>query len=461
MTENRALVIGGGIAGLLAARVLADHFPRVTIVDRDRFPAVPEYRKGVPQSRHVHLLAGAGRRVIHRLVPGAERRVVEAGGVLLRVPQDIRWLNSAGWSARFPTSHRFLSCSRELLEAAVREEVLALPGVETLEGREVTGLAVAAHGRSVVGVTARERHRERGRERAQEPAGTPGGDGDDIAARLVVDASGRASGASGWLRSLGFPAPQEKVVADFFGYASRLYRVPPGHGSDWLALHLEADPPAQQRLGVIYPIEGDLWMVTLVGTENDAYPPTEESGFLDFAKTLRSPELYEAIQDAEPAGPIHAFRHLENRRRFYEKLRRRPEGFVVLGDAACAFNPIYGQGMAMAAEAAMVLERCLREHPDAGPGLAALFQKRLARKSSVPWAISTGRSLRYPSDEPPVGMVGRAAFHYIRRALAVSNSGNRQVAEALLNVLHLIDTPAALLRPRVLVPTLLHKSGNI
>src|SRR5262249_6340950 len=149
--------------------------------------------------------------------------------------------------------------------------------------------------------------------------------------------------------------------------------------------------------GLIVPIEGGRWLVTLTG-RGGATPPTDEAGFLEFARNLPSPVLYEALREAEPLSPISGFRGTENRLRHFERLRRWPEGFVVLGDAACAFNPVYGQGMTTAALGAVALGECLKEQRRRGgqpAGVARRFQQKLAEVTGVPWTLATGEDHRY------------------------------------------------------------------
>ena len=208
----------------------------------------------------------------------------------------------------------------------------------------------------------------------------------------MVVADGRNSRLPDWLAALGYEPPQETVVNSFQGYASRLYRPPAGFEADWKALYIQQAPPADPRGGVVSPVEGGLWLVSLIGGDGD-YPPTDEAGFLDFARSLRSPALYEAIAEAEPLTPIVGQRATENRLRHYDRLGRLPEGVVVVGDAVCAFNPVYGQGMTAAAIGAEVLDRWLRgESSRRSPGRGRVFQHALAQATAAAWQLSTART---------------------------------------------------------------------
>ncbi|MEV0407237.1 hypothetical protein [Actinoallomurus sp. NPDC050550] len=428
MKREHAVVLGGSMAGLLAARVLSAHFDRVTLIERDRFPAEPVFRAGVPQARHVHVLWTRGREVVEVLFPGLEDTLRAAGAVEVGVPADVLWLTSAGWRRRFDVTG-LLSCSRPLLDWAVRRRLCGSPDngrapVDVLEGHHVTGLL--PRGRDVAGVVL-------------------GSDG-ELRADLVVDATGRGSQAPSWLAALGYPAPPETRVDPLLGYASRYYAIPSGFDPGWKALYIQADPPATRRTGGLFPQEGGRWLCSLSGAGRD-YGPTGEDAFLEFARGLRSPVLYEAIRDAEPLTPITAFRRTANHRRHYERLRAWPRGFVVTGDAACAFNPIYGQGMSVAAVAALALDRCLREP---GTGFERRFQRGVARSAAGAWLVATGEDLRYRETEAAhVRLRTRVINAYVDEVVATANV-DRHVCERLVHVLALMAAPTSLFAPAVL-----------
>jgi 2-polyprenyl-6-methoxyphenol hydroxylase-like FAD-dependent oxidoreductase len=425
VNRDHAVVIGGSMTGLLAARVLLDHFDRVSLVERDRFPAGAAFRPGIPQSRHLHVLWTRGLEIMEDLFPGVEKTLLAAGAVELRAPADALWLTPAGWRGRFDL-RRLLTFSRPLLDWALRTRLTAegACALDVLEGNEVTGLA--PRGPDVAGVRLRS--------------------GETMTADLVVDATGRSSRAPAWLATLGYPAPPETLVDPLLGYASRFYAIPDGFDPGWKALYLQAAPPATRRTGGLFPQEGGRWICSLSGAGRD-YGPTNEEAFLAFAKGLRDPVLYEAIRDAEPLSPITGFRRTANHRRHYERLPAWPRGFVVMGDAACAFNPIYGQGMSVAAISALALDRCLREDP---ADLERRFQRRVARSAAGAWLVATGEDLRYPETEAArTGLSTRLINAYVDRVVAAANVDQRVCAK-LLDVLALSSAPASLFSPGVL-----------
>jgi 2-polyprenyl-6-methoxyphenol hydroxylase-like FAD-dependent oxidoreductase len=444
---GHAVVIGAGMAGLLTARVLADHFEQVTVVDRDRFPDRPGFRPGVPQSRHLHVLLGRGLECLERLLPGLEADLVAAGAPVVE-GCDSLWLNAAGWCRRYRSPIRLLGASRDLLEWQARGRVAALGNVRLHGGCQAVGLLGDADGQALTGV----RLRSRG------ASGEPAGAGTDLAAELVVDASGRGSRMPEWLAALGYPPPAETRVNPLLGYASRQYRIPAGFRAGWRMLVINAKPPGNPRSGALVPIEGGRWMVALIGAGRD-YPPTDEPGFLAFARGLRSPLLHETIKDAEPLSPIYSYRHALNQRRHYERLRRWPARLVVVGDACCSFNPIYAQGMTVAAMTALALDHGLAAHQRrAGAnltGLARRLQQQAATTNAAAWTMATVEDLRYPTTQGArADLPTRVMHRYTDRLLTVAN-GNPKVNTAFVNVVNLQHPPASLFHPRVLLPVLL------
>jgi 2-polyprenyl-6-methoxyphenol hydroxylase-like FAD-dependent oxidoreductase len=451
---GHAVVIGGSLAGMCMAGVLAGHADRVTIVDRDRFPdrpavRTPAIRKGVPQAHHLHVLITAGQRALERLFPGFLDELRAAGGVLMAAPTDMLTLNGRGWVERFADSHHsLLGASRELIDWTLRGRLGADPRIEFRTGQEVVGLLGDADG-GVRGVRLRAR-----------PGATPMPE--QLVADLVVDASGRGSGAPDWLAGLGYPRPRRDLVDAGLGYASRRYLLPEDPGRDWKTILLYPNPPENPRGGVLFPIENSRWILTLGGTGEDK-PPTDEDGFLEFAQALRSPVLYEAIRDARPDSPIHGFQQTANQRWHYDAIRPWPAGFLVVGDAACCFNPVYGQGMTVAAQTAEVLAGLLRGGRRRAGGLAALrdrtAQSAVADTAAPAWLLATSADLRYGDSAGSRPRLGTGlASRYLDRTADVGNR-DPYVYRALADVQHMVARPTALLRPGVLVRVVRGRPG--
>jgi flavin-dependent dehydrogenase len=434
MNREHAIVIGGSMAGLLAARVLADHFERVTIVERDRLPGEPSPRKGVPQARHVHALLVRGRTILEQLFPGLEAELVAAGAIQLDVSADFLWLSPAGWGPRFPSGVVTVSLSRDLLEWSVRRRLAALGKARFVEECDAIDLLANADRSGVIGV------------RVQSRASADGAQ--DLPADFVVDASGRGSRAPKWLTGFGYPAPRETTVTAFLGYSSRWYKMRRDRQTDWKAILLQTQPPHMARGGIVVPVEGERWLVTLGGYARD-YPPTDEPGFIDFARSLRSPAIHDAIKDAEPLTPIYGYQRTENRLLHYEGLSRWPGGFAVLGDAVCAFNPIYGQGMTTAAQGALALDRCLRQAQNGLSRAARRFQKQLARSNADAWLMATGEDFRYPTTEGGGRSWATRLIHRYMDQVLLLAAERPDVYATFVRVLHLIEPPRTMFRPGI------------
>jgi 2-polyprenyl-6-methoxyphenol hydroxylase-like FAD-dependent oxidoreductase len=436
---RNAVVIGAGMAGIIAARVLADRFDQVTIIERDRLPDGPEFRKGIPQARHVHVILMRCRLILEQLFPGLEAELYAAGAQSLNYPGDIAWLSPVGWSQRFHSYIQSYSCSRGLLEWSVRRRLDEYSNIRFLTAWEVVGLLMNASRTQAMGVQARSR---------DDPAMT-----ESIHADLVVDASGRSSQTPQWLVESSYPRPQETVINAHLGYASRCYLRPTTSTPDWKAIIIQGKPPTIPRSGVLFPIEHDRWIVSVMGVGSDQ-PPDDETGFLEFARGLHTPLLYEAIKDAEPASPIYRYRRTENRLVHYERVSQ-PEGLVVLGDAACAFNPAYGQGMTIAALGAQVLGHCLDAQRDTIDGLAKRFQRQLARANTTPWLMATGEDFRHSTTEGGRRSALTKLTHwYLNRVLLLAAKQPRVYTD-FVSVAHLLRPPTTLFSPRIAIQVLI------
>ncbi|HEY0699470.1 MAG TPA: FAD-dependent oxidoreductase, partial [Micromonospora sp.] len=377
--ETRAVVLGGGLAGMLAATVLARHVDEVTVVDRDSFPEGPQSRRGVPQGRHAHLLWSGGARIIESLLPGTTERWLAAGARRIGVHQDMVSLTAHGWQHRFPGTQFMISCSRALLDWVVRDQVLRDPRIVLRPETEavqlcgdagrVTGVRVQSHG-----------------------AGHP----HRLDADLVVDATGRGSPLERWLAGLGVPAPEVDRVDPGIVYATRIFRAPYDMATGFPLVSVYADHRSGEpgRNGVVLPIEDGRWMVTLSGTRGDE-PGADEDQFVAFARGLRHPVVADLIAGAEPLTPVRRTRSTASRRLFCERIERWPAGLVVLGDALAALNPVYGHGMSAAAHGAATLDRTLTQHGPA-PTLAASAQRAIAEVVDDPWIFAASQDICYP-----------------------------------------------------------------
>lgn len=446
-TFGHAIVIGSSIAGLTAARVLTDHFAKVTIIERDHLPDNPEFRYGVPQARHVHVLRLRGQNILEQQFPGLIDELLAEGAELINTGNQADFFLFGQWrTPPYRSAINNIAASRPLLDATVYHRVAAHPKVAVLQEYEVISLKVDERGERVTGV----RLRHRGEAHAPET---------ELEADLVVDASGRQSKAPQWLESLGFGRPPESVVNAFAGYTTRIYRRPAGPDRRWKTSYIIPTPPDSPRGGVIVPLEGDRWLVTLIGMGGD-YPPNDEAGFLEFAHSLPSRRIYEAIKAAEPLNEPHAFRRTENRLRHYDQLPRHLEGFLVMGDAVCGLNPIHAQGMSVAAMGSLALDRTLQAQHHSGSGdltgLARAFQQALSEVVAGPWHMATSTDRRWPTTEgaeEPLDFMTQLRQTYFTWVLRTMIH-NPVVAEAFFHVQHMLEPPATLFRPEIMAQVL-------
>ena len=444
--DSSAVIIGGSITGLIAARILVEHFDRVIILERDRLPEQPEFRQGVPQSLHVHALLAKGKEILEQLFPGLSSELIGNGALETDVGADWRYLLTDGWTPDVHLGITMITCSRNLLESCIRQRLSKYHNLEFWEAHQVSRLLTDDDNKSVTGVKLRSE-----------------GDRESISARLVVDASGRNSHTPQWLESLGYPKPQETVINSFLGYASRWYEKAPEFSAPWKGISLTAKPQDCSRAGVLYPVEDRTWIVTLTGISKD-YPPTDEAGFLEFARTLRSSEIYETIKNAKPISPIYGYRRTENRFRHYEKLKQFPENLIVMGDAACSFNPVYGQGITTATLAGLTLANCLQQQKTDRTsyglvGLSRRFQKQLAKVNEVPWLMATSDDLRWSTTigaKPDLKM--RFMHKYIEKVIHSACYDN-YVHQKFIEVVHMLEQPTVLFSPKVLFKILSRESS--
>jgi len=428
-SPSHALIIGSSIAGMWSARVLADHFAQVTIVERDQLPDAPHSRPGVPQDKHVHVLLARGLLLAQELFPGIADELAAAGAVHVNLSRDSRTKLRGQWLQRFTGPYETYACSRILFESIIRVRLQQLPNVHFAEEMQITGLL--GNGHRITGVQARRK----GADHAE-----------TLLADFIVDASGRTSKTPTWLPEIGFDAPEETVIDAQVGYAGRRYRKPTHVAEDWHILLVGADPPTKSRQGVIYEEEDGVWMVMLAGMMGD-YPPTQdEAEFLAFAHTIE-PAFHAAIADAEPLTAIIGYRRTENRIRHYDKVARWPERFVVLGDAAYAFNPIYGQGMTVAAVSAVALGEQIAQSSTLEP-VAQRFQQQLPTIVEPALLLATGADMEWIGHAHKQSPLARARQWYLSRLLDAMHA-DRQVHLAFSSVQHLMQPPTALLQPNI------------
>jgi 2-polyprenyl-6-methoxyphenol hydroxylase-like FAD-dependent oxidoreductase len=436
-----AVVAGGSMAGLLATRVLADHFEHATLIERDVLASNSEPRKGVPQGRHAHVLLLRGQDIMEAFFPGLAEELCDAGAVHVGVP-ELAWFHAGHWRVRSYPDLSFLAMSRPLLETTIARRVRALPNVTVQDGTRVEGFRHDQEGR-ITGLHTRSMSSHR-------PI-------DEIEAELVVDATGRGSATPGWLEKLQFDPPRVDHIAAPVTYATCTFRettpLP-----DWRAL-VVTGPPAR-RTGSISGIEGERWLVSLSAFFDEPVPRSHEE-FLAFAQSLPTPELYETIRHSQPLSDVVHYHFTGSVRHRYERLRRLPAGLIVVGDAVCSFNPAYGQGMTVSAIEAEILHHALakaKQKGSLGPGFGRRWFRSIQPVIDVAWDGVQVEDYRFPElkDQRPYRI--RPLQWYLERVHQATYR-SPVVVDQFYRVLSFLAPPTSLFRPRILAEVLAGAAG--
>jgi 2-polyprenyl-6-methoxyphenol hydroxylase-like FAD-dependent oxidoreductase len=427
---DRAVVLGGSIAGSLAARILADAYREVTVVDRDDLTDRAEPRHATPQGHHIHALLARGQQILDEIFPGFTDELVTLGVPTGDFGTSLTWYFKGTAIKKAETGLTCVAAGRPLLENRIRHRIRRLPNVTLRERTDVLGLVTSPDRRAVTGV----RVQSRSHNSAEEV----------LAADLVVDTTGRGTRTPRWLAELGYPqVPEERVKMDLT-YTTCHFRGPLPFDpiGDDIAL-LPVATPAMRR-GAIFARMPDRYSLSLTGVLGDR-PPTDHEGFLAYAESLPIPEVYKAVRDAEPLGPPTSFHFPASIRRRYERQARHLRGLLVMGDAACVFNPVYGQGMSVAAIQSLVL----REHLRQGPPEPRAFFRDLAGAIDGPWDMAAGADLGFPEVQGRRTAKTRLGNAYITRLQAAA-AADSELSKSFLRAAGLVDPPQALMRPRLI-----------
>lgn len=385
MTKT-AVVVGGGIAGMCAAKVLLDHYDRVVLLERDKYPGEIGDRRGVPQSKMFHTLLERGRREIESIFPGFHKMLDERKMPKVAFGFNCALMTPWGWGRNLPVPvQRSLFCTRGMLESTMRDLFQSEPRVEIVEECFVNGLVVqdVGNGRAVTGLTCKHRGEEHVK---------------TLSAELVVDASGASSKASQWLERAGIEAPTEHELDPLLTYGGQLYKLKEGvrFPKNWWWTHgafIQRVPPDDNFAAHLIRQERDLWLLTLVAGDGREIPK-DEQGTIEFLSRMRSPLIHDMLPYFEPLGPITSYRLPKNRWKYYERWDNAPFGFIAIGASTCVFNPNQGQGMSVAAADAGILRMCLSE--TASPTeLPALFFKRQAKFQRNAYQLACSNDLRF------------------------------------------------------------------
>ena len=431
--RGRAVVLGGSVSGSLAARVLAEVYQDVLVIDRDEVLGVQVARKGAPHAYHAHGLHARGHLIMEDLFPGLTEELA-ATGVPTGDLGELRWYFNARALHPAHTGLVTVKAPRPVLEHHLRNRVAALSNVTFLEKHDILRPVTTGDRGRVTGVLVRRQADDTEIE---------------IEADLVVDATGRGSRTPAWLDELGYQRPDDERVKIGLAYTTQLYHPDPSWSDVIESINVVASP-AHPRGAFFGQMGPDACILSLTGILGD-YPPTDREGFLEFTRTLPVPDVYYVVRTLQPLDDIASFRFPASVRRRYERLTRFPDGLLVIGDAFCTFNPVYGQGMSVAALEAITLRTMLR----AGEVEPRKFFRTLAKVVNGPWDTSAGGDLDFPGVDGRRTVKVKAGNAYVAR-LSYAATKDPRVTDAFMRVAGLIDPPEALFKPTTVARVLRH-----
>jgi 2-polyprenyl-6-methoxyphenol hydroxylase-like FAD-dependent oxidoreductase len=435
MFGDRAVVLGGSMAGLCAARVLDDAFEEVVVLERDEFPHEPTVRDGAPQTGQPHAMLEAGRVTLEDLFPGFGADVRAAGGLGLDMADDFTWYDQGGFVTSTDAAMPALYASRPLFEHVVRERMRDREAVRLRGDCRFFDYRYDADAGRVTGVRFRDE----------------AGDETTLEAALVVDATGRTSRTPDWLERQGYPAPETSEVEVDVTYSTvRIERPPDAEGGVLVAP--EADRP---RGAAMMPVEDGRWEVVFQGIHGERAPADRET-LLEWAETLPVEEIARQLRDREWASDVQRYPFPASVRRHYEGLERFPDGLAVTGDAIASFNPIYGQGMSVAALDALVLHH---ELDDGLAGLGPRFFERVSDVVDEPWQLAVGNDFVFEGTTGPKPTGTDLFNRYVARLLRRAHDDGA-LTEAFFRVFRLERSVTSLLRPGVVWRVLRPRFGT-
>lgn len=445
MKLKRAIVIGYSMAGKLAAQVLSNFFDEVVVIEKDSKPESPSVRKGVPQSAHPHVLLRKGAELLEQLFPGILDELIHNGSVVFDFMKDVHWEHHGRKKVQAEGDFRQLCQSRPFLEWFIQKRQEQLPNVHVLYKAKADDFLWDQEGKAVIGLLLKKSDSQ---------------SSEELYSELVIDATGPAAFFKEAFKKCSNPVPKEETIHIQLSYTSQKIKWQQSNCDSWRALLLYPQPPQIQRGGVLYPIEMGEWMVSLFGYGEDEAPLNEE-GFKGFAKSLPNQELFNALVQAQPVSELQRYRVSSQYRRRFDQMNRPPGGIIVIGDALCRFDPVFGQGMTASALSAVALQKVLETSNLNAMG-SSLFSKKVYKKimaSLAPlWLMVISEDFMYRNTQGkrPFGL---SVLQGYMKAIYRLTESDASVYQTFSRVLHLLDSPFKLFHPRILVKVLAVRRG--
>jgi 2-polyprenyl-6-methoxyphenol hydroxylase-like FAD-dependent oxidoreductase len=433
--KEKAVIIGGGISGKLAARVLSDFFQEVLIIERDQKPEGPLPRKGVPQGEHIHALLHAGESGLESLFPGITEKFYSSGAIKINSTKDLAWFHHGVWKLRYNGEYTTTLQTRPHLEWHIDQYIKRIPNVTLSYNQTVQKFVYREEENRIVGVEIKDE----------------GGLNKTITADLIVDASGVSSLSSKWLNKRGLHIPEEKVNIGLT-YVSKTFQQPENRNTDWSIKLVYPNPPIEKMGGTISMIEGNRYIVTLIGYHNvfnEKEIIGDNNGFINLTKKLPKPDIYQEIKDAKELSSTSIYRVPQIVWRKIHNAKNLPDGLLLIGDTICRIDPVFGQGMSISVLEAVALQQLFRKDYKSLKSITNDFHKEAARIISPIWNIVITEDFRYPETEgkKPVGLTFQ---QWYAKNIFLLSAQNKEIYNSFIKVMNLISPITTLMRPRIL-----------
>ncbi|PEJ80510.1 FAD-dependent oxidoreductase [Bacillus wiedmannii] len=438
---NKAIVIGGSIAGKLAAKALSSTFKEVIIIEAGERWDGKSSRKRVPQSNHPHVLLKGGEKAIEELFPTITNELIETGSIVNNFTRDIKWHQLGLWKQQFIGKVHMIQQSRFLLEWHIQKRIDDISNVTTKYGTSVEGLLIDGKRNKVCGVKAKCLE-----------TGTQ----EEIQADIVVDASGFGSKSIAWLREYNIEVQEEKARIDLF-YATRMFKLKGNEKLDCCNMLMSPSFPDNPYGVLIQTIEDNRYFVTFSGYANEKAPQTDDE-FYDFAENLSISNVTDFLNKAEAISNIKTYKIPYQVRRRFDLVNHLPEGLLVVGDAHCRFDPVFGQGVSVAAMEAHQLQLLLQKRQKLDKTFTQRFYKKTANIIQTPWEMTTTEISRHPQLTRKLSMKQKFQLWYTKQIYELSATDS-DVYIRLVRVMNLIRSPLHLFHPKVLLAVLLKRKN--
>ena len=429
--EKVAIVIGASITGLMAAKVLSKYYSRVLILEKDEVGEEAVSRKGQPHTRHLHGLLPAGLNVMRSYFPDLLEELEQGGANIVDFAGGMHWFTHGGYRKSFHIGMPSVSASRPLLEKTIRKNVLKEPGIELKDRTQVLKLFYDPKSKSVKGLEIQHLDEK---------------ESAIVHCDMTVDCSGRGSRSFQWLNQMGYEVPSVSEVKVNVGYATRIFEQKPDDLMNRKWIFNTPEAPHEYTSAGAFPIEDNRWLVTLAGWHGN-HPSTDEELFKNFAKKLPAGDVHRIVATCKPVSEIIQYKYNSSLRRHYENLSDFPGSYLVMGDALCSFNPVYGQGMTSASLQVKILDELLKTGLSTDR-LARKFFKKASKIIDIPWKMAVGEDFRYPETIGPkpagINLINRYISKVHRATLT-----DEKVCEAFLKVMSLLKSPVSLFHPHI------------